>query len=50
MMYAVSPSEGAVRGTDTGAINRETLFVLHELPAPGTVTVWTGGSPRQTWG
>lgn len=50
MLYAVSPSEGAVRGTDTGAINRETLFVLHELPAPGTVTVWTGGSPRQTWG
>jgi hypothetical protein len=50
MMYAVSPSEGAVRGTDTGAINRETLFVLHELPAPGTVTVWTGGSIRQTWG
>lgn len=50
MLYAVSPSEGAVRGTDTGAINRETLFVLHELPAPGTVTVWTGGSIRQTWG
>lgn len=50
MLYAVSPSEGAVRGTDTGAINRETLFVLHELPAPGTVTVWTGGSTRQTWG
>ena len=50
MLYAVSPSKDAVRGTDTGAINRETLFVLHELPAPGTVTVWTGGSPRQTWG
>lgn len=50
MLYATGPSEGAVRGTDTGAINRETLFVLHELPAPGTVTVWTGASIRQTWG
>lgn len=50
MMYPVSPSDGATRATDTGAIYRETLFVLHELPAPGTVTVWTGGSTRQTWG
>lgn len=50
MVYATGPSGDAVRGADTGAIHRETLFVLHELPAPGTVTVWTGGNRRQTWG
>ena len=47
MVYATGPSGDVVRGTDTGALYRETLFVLQE---PGTVTVWTGGSTRQAWG
>jgi len=50
MLYATAPSSGVVRGTDNGAIYRETLFVLRTGAAPGTVTVWTGGSPQQTWG
>jgi hypothetical protein len=50
MLYATAPSQGVVQGTDNGAIYRETLFVLRTGAAPGTVTVWTGGSPQQTWG
>ena len=50
MLYATAPSSGVVQGTDNGAIDRETLFVLRTGAAPGVVTVWTGGSPVQTWG
>jgi hypothetical protein len=50
MLYAVGPSSGVVQGTDDGTAYRETLFVLRTGAAPGTVTVWTGGSPQQTWG
>jgi hypothetical protein len=50
MLYSVGPSSGVVQGTDDGTAYRETLFVLRTGAAPGTVTVWTGGSPQQTWG
>lgn len=51
MLYATGPSDDpTVRGTDTGAINRETLFVLRTGVAPGVVTVWTGSSQQQYWG
>lgn len=54
MLFATAPSDpavtGSARGTDMGATNRETLFVLRVGAAPGTVTIWTGSNPNQTWG
>lgn len=50
MLYATAPSENVTPGSDSGAVNRETLFVLRVGAPPGVVTVWTGGSQSQTWG